>query len=260
MKIKIASWNVNGIRACQKKGFLDWFNSEKNHVVCLQETKASPEQLDESLKMIKNYTSVFSSAKKKGYSGTAIYFHKKLGDPTIIPKLGIKKFDDEGRTIIAEFEKFIIFCGYYPNGQRDHNRVPFKLEYSRAVVKKAKKLSKEKKKPVVLCGDFNTAHTEIDLKNPKSNKDSTGFLPIEREWIDELVSQNFIDIFREKHPEEEGHYTWWTYRGDCRQRNIGWRLDYFFISEELRKKTKKTYIDPKVMGSDHCPIVLELDL
>ena len=258
MEIKLASWNVNGIRAAQRKGFEDWLATECPDIVCLQETKASPDQLEESLVENDNYYSFYASAEKKGYSGTAIFSLRALEEPVITIGLGIDIFDREGRTVIAEYNDFFLINGYFPNGQRDHGRVPYKLEYSREVAKLALKL--EKKKPVIVTGDINTAHTEIDLKNPKTNRDTTGFLPIERAWIDEFVGLGYIDIFRHLHPGEEGHYTWWSYRADVRARNIGWRIDYFFGTKEILKNVNDCYHLPQVMGSDHCPIVLKINI
>lgn len=254
------SWNVNGIRACANKGFLEFLEIEKPDVLCLQETKAWPEQLDESLLAPKGYESHFALAEKKGYSGVAIFVKKRRKPLSVKIGLGIEEFDREGRTIIMEFEDFILINGYFPNGQRDHGRVDYKLRYSREVADQALKLKKSKKKEVIICGDVNTAHHPIDLKNPKTNKKTTGFLPIEREWVSEFLELGFNDIFRLKHGEDPDHYTWWSYRGDCRTRNIGWRIDYFFVTDDLVDKTKKSYHLPKVMGSDHCPIGLELNL
>ena len=256
--INIISWNVNGIRACAKKGFLSWLYKESPDILCLQETKAWPEQLDEELINPKGYKGHFACAEKKGYSGVAIYIKEKLKPLEIKVGIGKKKFDSEGRTLIAYFKKYILINSYYPNGQHDHGRVPYKLEYSEEILKLARKLEKETGKPVVLTGDFNTAHHSIDLKNPKSNKNSTGFLPIEREFLTKLEKKNYIDIFRLQHPEEEGHYTWWSYRGTCRAKNVGWRIDYFFIPEKLNKKSTKATILPDVHGSDHCPVGLTL--
>jgi len=257
MEIKIVSWNVNGIRACQRKGLEDWLLKERPDILCLQETKASPDQLEESLVESDNYFTFYSSAKKKGYSGTSIFSLRALDEPKIELGLGIPKFDVEGRTVIAEYKDFFLINGYFPNGQRDHGRVPYKLEYSREVAKKALEL--EKIKPVIVTGDINTAHQEIDLKNPRENRNSTGFLEVERAWIDEFIGQGFIDIFRELHPGEEGQYTWWTYRANARERNIGWRLDYFFITKGILKNVNKCYHLPEVMGSDHCPTVLTIN-
>lgn len=258
--IKIISWNVNGIRACKNKGFLSWLEKENPDILCIQETKAQIDQLSEDLLGPSGYSSLFSSAQKKGYSGVALYYKNHLSIINLEGSLGIEEFDNEGRTIIAEFDDFILFDCYFPNGQRDHNRVPYKLRYSEEILKRALKLKKEKDKPVIITGDVNTAHHEIDLKNPKANKKTTGFLLNERAYLDKVLNKGFVDIFRDLHKEEEGHYTWWTYRSNCRERNIGWRIDYFFISEDLSPSVKSCYLQPKVMGSDHCPIVLELSL
>lgn len=260
MRVKIATWNVNGIRACEKKGFFDWLKKSNVDIACLQEVRAWPEQLiNKELIDNKKYHIHYAIAEKKGYSGVALFSKKnKFKNPSVTIGLGIKKFDREGRTIIAEYDDFILFSCYFPNGQNDHGRVPYKLAYSRAVAQKALALTKKRKKPIIIAGDYNTAHCEIDLKNPKSNINSTGFLPRERAWIDQFIGQGFYDIFRERHPEEEGHYTWWTYRNNCREKNVGWRIDYFFLTEELREKTKKVYHCPEVMGSDHCPVNIEL--
>lgn len=258
MNIKVISWNVNGIRACGKKGFFEWMQKSKAQVVCLQETKAHPEQLPQEWLEPKGYDSYFASAKKKGYSGVAVYVSKKYPPISVTEGLGIEKYDSEGRTLIIEFEDFVLINGYFPNGQRDHGRVPYKLAYSQEVADQALKLKKKLKKEVIVCGDFNTAHYPVDLANPKTNTKSTGFLPIEREWLDSFVEQGFSDIFREHHKDEVGHYTWWTYRSNCRERNIGWRLDYFFGTKKILPKVKTVSILPEVLGSDHCPIELEL--
>lgn len=260
MKLKIMSWNVNGIRACVRHGFLDWLQEEKPHILCLQETKAHTFQLDEEVLAPKGYQSFFFSGVRKGYSGTAIFVKKNTPLIEVKNGLGKKIFDDEGRTQILESDNFFLINGYYPNGGREHDRVEFKLEFSRLMVKKALLLKKKTGKEVILTGDFNTAHHEIDLKNPKSNKKSTGFLPHEREFIDEMLAQGFVDIFRKDHPDEEGHYTWWTYRMNCRAKNVGWRIDYFFITEGLESKVKKSFIRPEVLGSDHCPLGIELNI
>lgn len=255
--LKISSWNVAGIRACEKKGFHDWVKKAKPDVICLQETKALPEQLSEELVNPKNYDVLIAPAKRKGYSGVATWVKKGLEHQHTVG-LGIEEFDCEGRTLITEFSDFILFNCYFPNGKRDHSRVPYKLEFSREVAKLALKLKKKKKKEVVITGDYNTAHTEDDLANPKTNKKTTGFLPIEREWMDEFKSQGFTDLFRHFTPKGNGHYTWWTYRGDCRERNIGWRIDYFWSTNEFLPRVKKCDHSPEVMGSDHCPINLKI--
>lgn len=256
MNLKLVTWNVNGIRAMQKKGFLEWLEREKPHILGLQETKADIGQLDDSLTKREDYYTYYFSAKKKGYSGVALYSSKKLPEPKVTYGMGIEKFDNEGRAIIAEYENFYLINAYFPNGQPDLGRVPYKLEFSRAIAKYALKL--EKKKPVIICGDINTAHTEMDIARPKENEKNTGFLPIERAWIDEFIDQGFIDIFRKLHPNTKDAYTWWSFRTNSRARNIGWRLDYFFITKGLLNKIKKVYIQSETMGSDHCPVFLEL--
>ena len=256
--MKLASWNVNGIRACGQKGLVDWVEREGPHVLCLQETKAWPEQLDASLTHIDGYSSYFFSGKRKGYSGLALYLHHSLTPQKIVRGLGMECFDCEGRTLALELDDLVIINGYYPNGQRDLNRVPFKLDFSYAMLELALKYVGQKKK-VILCGDFNTAHHPIDLANPKQNKKTTGFLPEERAFLDELEHQQFVDTFRHFHPDEPDHYTWWTYRNNCRQRNIGWRIDYFFVSQSLLPQVLSSEHRPEVLGSDHCPIVLEIE-
>ena len=258
--IKIASWNVNGIRACYKKGFLEWLNNEGPEICCFQETKSSEEQVPKEILEHPHYQGFYASAEKKGYSGVGILSSKKLSPPKVIFGLEEEKFDSEGRTLIAEYDSFILFNCYFPNGQRDHGRVPYKLEYCRLIEKKATELKEKTGKPIIIVGDYNTAHKEIDLKNPKGNLKTTGFLPEERQWIDDFIEKGHTDIFRELHPKEEGHYTWWTYRGDCRERNIGWRIDYFFITKKARSWVQKCYHRPQTLGSDHCPIVLELHI
>jgi len=254
--MKLASWNVNGIRACAKKGFINWLDSENCDVVCLQEIKAETDQFPEEILKRDEFLYI-NSAQKKGYSGVAIFSKKEPIE--VWEGLGIEEFDCEGRTLIAEFDDFIIFNCYFPNGQRDHNRVPYKLNFSDAVMEEALKLKKEKNKEVIICGDYNTAHQAIDLANPKSNKNSTGFLPNERAWMDKFFDHGFVDTFRHFTPDENGHYTWWTYRGNCREKNIGWRIDYFCVTTDLMRRVSKSYHRPEVLGSDHCPIILELN-
>ena len=255
--MKISSWNVAGLRACEKKGFYNWYLKDNADIICLQETKALEEQLSEQMLSPEFHKTFYVSAKKKGYSGVSTWVRKGL-NVTHKEGLGIDKFDNEGRTIISEFDDFILFNCYFPNGQRDHARVPYKLEYSKEVQSQAVKL--QKRRPVILTGDFNTAHREIDLENPKTNKNSSGFLLIEREWMDQFEKKGFIDLFREKNKNESGNYTWWTYRGDCRSRNIGWRIDYFWSSPQVKKILKNCFHQKEVLGSDHCPLSLELKM
>ena len=251
---KLISWNVNGIRACYKKGLNNWLNTTQPQIVSLQETKAHKDQLPEELLSPKDYHVWYAEGVRRGYSGVALFSRKDLPKPEVEIGLGIKKFDDEARTIIAEYPDYFLINGYFPNGQRDLGRVPFKLEYSEEVVLHAMALEENTGKPVIITGDFNTAHKPIDLANPKTNTKTTGFLPEEREWMNTMLERGFIDTFRHFHPDEEGHYTWWTYRNNCRERNIGWRIDYFFVTKSMIKNVSDAFILPEVMGSDHCPL------
>jgi exodeoxyribonuclease-3 len=251
--MKIISWNVNGIRSVFKKGFVEWFAKESPDILCLQETKADFDQFPEDLRGQTDYSISYSSAVKKGYSGVATFSRQKILDTKKIEK---KVFDDEGRVLIHEYEKFFLLNCYFPNGQRDHNRVPFKLDFCEDILKKINKL--QKIKPVIITGDFNTAHFPIDLANPKGNVKTTGFLEIERAFLDKMLSQGWVDIFRKLNPDKAGQYTWWSNKPGCRERNVGWRIDYFFISPDLESQVKSATILPSVLGSDHCPIVLEL--
>lgn len=258
-KLKISSWNVAGIRACEKKGFHEWVRDYEHDIICLQETKALPEQLSSELVEPDGYKALYAPAQRKGYSGVSTWVRDGVECKHTIG-LGIDEFDSEGRCIITEFSNFILFNCYFPNGQRDHGRVPYKLNFSRAVAKKALALKKKLKKEVVITGDYNTAHHEIDLANPKSNVKTTGFLPIERAWLDEFKAQGFTDLFRKFTPDENGHYTWWTYRGNCRERNVGWRIDYFWCTDDFVSNVKGCTHSTEVMGSDHCPVNLEISI
>lgn len=250
---------MNGLRAVWQKGFKDWLQKTRPDILGLQEIKCQPDQVEELLAPLEeNYTITLAPAKKKGYSGVAVFIDKSLPIVQVQIGLGVPEFDDEGRTIIIETDDSIIFNSYYPNGQRDHGRVPYKLRYSEEVLKQALELKRKTKKNLILMGDFNTAHHPIDLARPKSNIKTTGFLPIEREFLDKCQSQGLVDAFRHFHPGQPDHYTWWTYRGQCREKNIGWRIDYFFICQDALAQVKTSYHLPQVMGSDHCPIALEL--
>jgi exodeoxyribonuclease-3 len=253
-KIRILSWNVNGIRAAYKKGFLDWINKEKPDILCIQETKAQQEQLPDELINIEGYHSYYSSALRKGYSGVAIYTKP---EPKSIKKgFGIEKFDSEGRILIAEYPEFILFNIYYPNGKASPERLHYKMEFYDAFLKYVDKL-KKKGKNIIICGDVNTAHKEIDIARPKENEKISGFLPEEREWIDKFLSHGYLDTFR-MFNQEPDNYTWWDQLTRARDRNVGWRIDYFYISENLKKKIKNAFIMMDVMGSDHCPIGIEI--
>lgn len=252
--LRLLSWNVNGIRAIYKKRFLDWFKKESPDMLCLQETKAHPDQLVDELKNVDGYESYFSSAEKKGYSGVVTY--TKLKPKNVQQGLGLKKFDSEGRFIITEFKEFILFNIYFPNGKASAERLKYKMDFYDAFLKHCKKLLKQNKK-IVICGDVNTAHKEIDLARPKENSKVSGFLPEEREWMDKFLAAGFVDTFRIFNQEPE-NYTWWDMITRARDRNVGWRIDYFYASENLKDNIKSASIHSSVMGSDHCPIELEL--
>ena len=252
-RISLVSWNVNGVRAAEKKGFLDWFHKQKYDIVGLQETKAEVGQLSPKLVHPDGYESYWSSAIKKGYSGTAVYTNispifaeTNFGDPFL---------DGEGRIVLLEYEKFFLFNVYFPNGGSGPERLAFKLEFYKRFLSLTE--SYRKKKPIVVCGDVNTAHTEIDLARPKENVNTSGFMPIERKWVDGFIKAGYIDTFR-MFNKEPNQYSWWDQKTNSRSRNVGWRIDYFFVSKELEKNVKKAWIDQATMGSDHCPVGIEL--
>ena len=252
--MKLLSWNVNGIRACQRNGFVSWFERQRADIVCIQETKAQPDQLEEALLHPAGYRSFWHSAQKKGYSGVATYTRRK---PLAVREgIGIPKFDREGRVLITEFRGFVLVNAYFPNSRREGARLEYKLQFCRAM-RRLLDDYRSSGRNVVLCGDYNIAHREIDLARPKDNVKNAGFLPRERSWLERLVRADYVDTFRAR-CDEPGHYSWWSYRGDVRKRNIGWRIDYFFINSELRHRLRSATIQPHVMGSDHCPVGLEL--
>lgn len=252
--MKLASWNVNGIRAAHAKGFGKWFDGLGADVVCIQETKALPEQLEEALRNPRRYHGFWHSAEKKGYSGVATF--SKQEPLKVQHGLGDNAFDSEGRVLIAEYPSVTVINAYFPNSQRDHARLDYKLAFCDRMLKECKARVK-KGQNVVVCGDFNIAHQEIDLANPKSNKDNAGFLPEERAWMTKFLASGFRDTFRHFEP-GGGHYTWWSQRPGVREKNIGWRLDLFVASESLADRLKAAAHQPKVKGSDHCPVVLDL--
>lgn len=252
--MKIVSWNVNGIRACGKSGFLKWFENENADIVCVQEIKARPDQLEKEFQNPLKYHAFWNPAEKPGYSGTAVFTKK---EPLSVEMgLGDSKFDNEGRVMILKYPKFTLINSYFPNSQRDHARLSYKLSFCHKFLKKAEALRK-KGENVVMCADWNIAHTEIDLKNPKSNKKTAGFLPEERAWMDQFLGTGYVDAFRlfEQGPD---HYTWWSYRPGVREKNVGWRIDYFISNEEFKDRLKKSYHRNEVFGSDHCPVILEI--
>lgn len=255
--LRLLSWNVNGIRAIHKKGFVDWALMENPDILCLQETKAHPEQLPRELISIDNYESFFSHSKiKKGYSGVAVY--TKIKPQEVRDGFGIPKFDDEGRILILDYKDFILFNIYFPNGKMSEERLQYKMDFYDAFLEYADNLLKQGRK-LIICGDVNTAHKEIDLARPKENEKTSGFLPIERQWIDKFLSHGFVDTFR-MFNDQPGNYTWWDMQTRARERNVGWRIDYFFVSENFKNNVKNAFILPEVMGSDHCPIGIEITL
>ncbi|HNV47157.1 MAG TPA: exodeoxyribonuclease III [Spirochaetota bacterium] len=248
------SWNVNGIRAISKKGFADWLRAEGPDVLCLQETKAELEQFPKDVLAVEGYHLYASSAEKKGYSGTATF--TKVEPEKVEYGIGEKRFDSEGRFVITHYEKFILFNIYFPNGGASTERLQYKLDFYDAFLEYIDALVK-KKKNVVFCGDVNTAHREIDLARPKENEKNSGFMPIERAWIDRAVERGWVDTFRMFNDKPE-QYTWWDYKTKARERNIGWRIDYFFANKGFADAVMASTIMPDVEGSDHCPVALEL--
>lgn len=253
--MKIYSWNVNGIRAAAQKGFTEWVKAESPDILCLQEVKATEDQIDDSIKNIPGYQTFFHAAERKGYSGTAVYY--KDEPLSIRTGLSDDRFNHEGRTIIMEYPEFTLFNIYFPNGQKDDERLQFKMDFYDCFLKDVNDLVADGKK-VVICGDVNTAHQEMDLKNPKANSKRSGFLPIEREWMDRFFLQGYIDTYRHLHPDKI-EYSWWSYRFNARANNAGWRIDYFFVSENALPMLKDAAIHTEVLGSDHCPVSIELD-
>ncbi|MFT4548496.1 MAG: exodeoxyribonuclease-3 [Verrucomicrobiales bacterium] len=250
--MKLISWNVNGVRAALNKGLADFFAAEAPDILCLQETKAQQEQVDMEW-LDSSYHQFWNSAEKKGYSGTAIFSKKK--PLSVSYGFGKKEHDGEGRVITVEFSSYFVVTVYTPNSQNELRRLDYRMEWDKAFLKHLRKL--EKTKPVIFCGDLNVAHKEIDLARPKANRKNAGFSDEERAGFDMLVDAGFVDTFRE-FDDGPDNYSWWSYRAGARGKNVGWRLDYWCVSEALRKKLKAASILSDVMGSDHCPVVLEL--
>ncbi|WP_073247838.1 exodeoxyribonuclease III [Caloramator proteoclasticus] len=253
--MRIYSWNVNGLRAIAQKNFFEWIKEENPDILCIQETKLQENQLKDELKNIEGYFSYFSFADKKGYSGVATY--TKIQPNEVKYGIGIEEFDKEGRIVITEFNEFTLLNIYFPNGQMSDERLDYKLRFYDAVLDYCNS-EVEKGKRLIICGDYNTAHREIDLKNPKANEKYSGFLPIERAWIDKFIENGYIDTFRYFYPEKV-EYTWWSYKFKAREKNIGWRIDYHFVSKNFIDKVKDVKILTDVMGSDHCPIMIEVE-
>jgi len=254
--MRILSWNVNGIRAVHNKGlFLPLFKDSPD-IVCVQETKAQEDVFPQELMQIKGYDFYLCSGEKKGYSGTAIWTKQK--PVSVRYGFGKKQFDNDGRIIIADYGRYVLYNIYFPNGGRGPEWVKHKLEFYEEFLRHAEK-NRKNGMEIIACGDVNTAHKEIDLARPKENEGNTGFLPEERAFLDKLVSKGYVDTFRE-FSSEGGRYTWWDYKTGARARNVGWRLDYFYISSGLKKKLKEAFILGGIMGSDHCPVGIEIDL
>ncbi|MDD4572294.1 MAG: exodeoxyribonuclease III [Clostridia bacterium] len=252
MSKKLLSWNVNGIRAVAKKGFLEIASELDADILCLQETRAFPEQIPAAVRDMQGYHSYFVAAERRGYSGVAIYSKEEPQDIRV--GLGVPRFDIEGRVLIAEYPDFTLLNCYFPNGGSSEERLQYKLDFYEEVSCYA-----GGKKNLLICGDVNTAHKEIDLARPKENRKVTGFLPIECAWLDKLTEElGFVDTFR-AFSAEGGQYSWWDQKTRARERNVGWRIDYFFAASELMPRVKDAFILPQVMGSDHCPVGIVLE-
>ncbi len=252
--MKLISWNINGIRAAYKKGLYEWLIKEKPDILCVQEIKALPDQIPTILKNNPEYFVYINSANRKGYSGVATFAKQK--PKNVITNFGIDKFDIEGRIMITEFSNFVLLNIYFPNGKKNQERLNYKLDFYNAFLSYTDNI-KIKDKNIIVCGDFNTAHKEIDLSRPKQNEKNSGFLPIERLWIDTFIEHGNVDTFRYFN-KEPNQYTWWDQKTRSRERNIGWRIDYFFINNGLIPNLSKSFILPEIMGSDHCPIGITL--
>ncbi len=249
--MKLVSWNVNGLRACLNKGFLEYFNEKDADFFCLQETKLQPHQIDLTPE---GYHVFWNSAEKKGYSGTAIF--TKHAPLSVTNGIGIEEHDHEGRVITLEYPTYFMITVYTPNSQNEFKRLDYRMTWEEAFADYLKAL--DAKKPVIVCGDMNVAHKEIDLRNPKTNVNNAGFTPQEREKMTTLLSKGFVDTFRLLHPDEPDRYSWWSYRMSARDRNVGWRIDYFLVSQRIASHVLDADIEDQVFGSDHCPVILEL--
>lgn len=254
-KLKLMSWNVNGIRAAHKKGLLDWLSAESPDILCVQETKARPEQLVKKLQNPQGYQAFWDwSTVKKGYSGVAVFSKE---EPLSVQRgMGIDRFDQEGRLLQLDFPDFVLFNVYFPNGKQNEERLRFKMDFYDAFLDHIESLRQQGKR-IIFTGDVNTAHNEIDLARPKENELISGFLRMERDWIDTVIRKGYVDTFRWKHPDET-RYSWWDFKSRARERDVGWRIDYVFVSAELIDLVESAFILTDVMGSDHCPIGIKL--
>ena len=252
---QIISWNVNGIRAAAKKGLTEFLHTQRPDLLCLQETKAQPEQLPEELTAPEGYHSYWSSAERKGYSGVAVYARR---EPSAVHQMGAERFDSEGRLLILEYPEYTLLAGYFPNSQAAGKRLDYKIDFCDTLFDICRDLS-EAGRNLLICGDFNIAHKPIDLENPKANENNAGFLPEERAWMDKLIGAGYVDTFR-MFTGEPRHYTWWSYRSNARERNVGWRIDYHVVNERFRNRVRASEIMGDVMGSDHAPVRIEIDV
>ena len=252
--MKILSWNINGIRAADKKGLFDWFQQEEPDILCLQEIKAEKDQFPPHLKNTPGYHVYINPAQRKGYSGVATYVKTK--PQSVKNGFDIETFDKEGRILITEYSSFVLFNIYFPNGKQSKERLDYKLKFYDTFLAYADNLKAEGKN-IMVCGDFNTAHKPIDLARPKANETISGFLPIERAWIDTFIDHGYVDTFREFNKEPD-QYTWWSMRTRARERNVGWRIDYFYVNKEFLPNLTNAFILQEVTGSDHCPIGIEI--
>jgi exodeoxyribonuclease-3 len=263
-EFKLISWNVNGIRAALKKelipnhDFYSWLKYEAPDILCIQETKAHPDQVPKELLELEGYYNYWSAAERKGYSGVVTFTKEKPINVTTT--LGKKHLDNEGRHVITEFSNFVLLNSYFPNGKKNKERLDYKMEYYDVFLDYIEDIRK-RGKSVIFCGDINTAHKPIDLTHPKANEKISGFLPIEREWMDKLIEKDYLDTFRHFYPNKKEAYTWWSVRNiGARERNVGWRLDYFFVSKNLIENVVDSYMLKDVMGSDHCPVGLKIKI
>ena len=253
--MKIFTWNINGIRAALGKNALDWAFAQKPDVLCVQEIKARPDQLTEKQRDFHGYQAIWNPAERPGYSGVATFTSASLLDVEL--GLAVARFDTEGRVIRTRHPGFLLYNIYFPNGQRSKERVDYKLDFYARLLEICDGLHAAGEN-IIITGDFNTAHMPIDLKNPKENENTSGFLAEEREWVQKFLDHGFVDIYRQKYPDKI-EYTWWTYRFAARERGIGWRIDYFLVSEKLCSRVKDVIIHEDVQGSDHCPVELQID-
>lgn len=252
--MRLLSWNVNGLRAVEKKGFLDWFKGTGPDILCIQETKLQEHQIPPTLRSVEGFHTFFESGERKGYSGVAVYSKREPG--VVSTGFGSEELDNEGRILIADYSDFVLFNIYFPNGRSSTERLEYKMKFYHAFLDFVDGM-KQSGRNIVICGDLNTAHKEIDLARPKANETTSGFLPQERAWMDELVDHGYVDTFRMFNQEPE-HYSYWDMMSRARERNVGWRIDYFFVSEGFKDHVKSAFILPEVMGSDHCPVGIDI--